>query len=447
MEKKIVILGAGPTGIGAGLRLDELGYRNWEIFERNNFTGGLSASFTDDSGFIWDIGGHIIFSADDRFNSLLDRVLGKEVVEHLRESWVWIYDRFIKYPFQNNFHFLDNEVVLECIEGLLDVYGKDSNTSDFRKWIDSVFGEGIARHFMVPYNRKVWGFPPEKMDAGWIAARVSTIDLRKILRNIILGKDDSSWGPNSAFSYPLVGGTGGLFEKMSRCLGTNLHLSEKVVGIDSSNNEVLFESGRRTSFDRLVSSLPVTEMLDMLEPCPEEIRDCRKKFLSNRGIMTGIGISKDCPSRKNWIYFPEKKYPFYRVTYLSNYSPNNAPAGCFSLLSEITVGNGNSMDPSQAVEKSIDGLVAAGFLEPADRARIVSTWIHEIDYSLPVPFLGRNALLGKINDFLESREIYSRGRFGAWKYEIGNMDHSVLMGMETIDRLLSGSEETVFNSC
>jgi len=62
MSNKIVIIGAGPTGLGAAFRLHELGYRNWEIYERNHYIGGLSASFKDNKGFTWDIGGHVLFS-------------------------------------------------------------------------------------------------------------------------------------------------------------------------------------------------------------------------------------------------------------------------------------------------------------------------------------------------------------------------------------------------
>ncbi len=37
MSTKIAIVGAGPTGLGAAYRLQELGYRNWTVYERNSY--------------------------------------------------------------------------------------------------------------------------------------------------------------------------------------------------------------------------------------------------------------------------------------------------------------------------------------------------------------------------------------------------------------------------
>jgi protoporphyrinogen oxidase len=71
-EKKIVILGAGPTGLGAAYRLQELGYRNWAIYERHDYVGGLATSFVDDAGFTYDIGGHVMFSHYPYFDTLVD---------------------------------------------------------------------------------------------------------------------------------------------------------------------------------------------------------------------------------------------------------------------------------------------------------------------------------------------------------------------------------------
>lgn len=448
MESKILILGAGPTGLGAAWRLRELGYRNWRLFEREKQPGGLSSSVLDSSGFVWDYGGHIIFSSIDRFNSLVSELLGESIVRHTRESWVRLYDKFIKYPFQSNFHFLQDQVVFECVEGLLDIQDREPDQTNFKTWINSVFGPGIARHFMIPYNRKVWAVDLEGMDAGWIAERVTTVDIREVLRNIIFGKEDSAWGPNKEFGYPLNGGTGGLFTRMASFLETNIEYDRSAVEIDIENQELILADGGKYEYDILISTIPIPELMKMIVTPPESLNNLRNSFLTNQGIMTGIGIRKPCPSNKNWIYFPQKKHPFYRVTYLSNYSPENTPdAEYFSLLCEISTGDKTSYHAESIVDETVEGLIDASFLEMDDRDRIVSTWVAEIPYSLPVPFLGRNRDIGRIHGFLEQNKIFSRGRFGAWKYEIGNMDHSVIQGMELVERIFNIGEESVFESC
>jgi len=117
---RIVIIGGGPTGLAAGYRLRELGYTNFVLLEARHKVGGLASSETSPNGFIYDIGGHVLFSHYQYFDRLFDRLMGDEYQEFLRESWVWMFDRFLPYPFQNNIKFLPKDVVLECLLGLIE---------------------------------------------------------------------------------------------------------------------------------------------------------------------------------------------------------------------------------------------------------------------------------------------------------------------------------------
>jgi len=120
LERKIVILGAGPTGLGAAYRLQEMGYRNWAIYERHSYIGGLATSFQDSAGFTYDIGGHVMFSHYKYFDDLVSKLLGDNYTEIMREAWVWMMDRWVPYPFQNNIRHLPKEVMYECLTGLLE---------------------------------------------------------------------------------------------------------------------------------------------------------------------------------------------------------------------------------------------------------------------------------------------------------------------------------------
>src|SRR6185369_262526 len=128
--------------------------------------------------------------------------------EHQRESWVRILQTWVPYPFQNNVRYLPDEALAECVEGLRNLQGDPAASVNFREWMDTVFGSGIVKYFMKPYNQKVWGVPLEQMAKGWIAERVSLIDLDRIERNIAEKRDDLSWGPNATFKFPKHGGTG-----------------------------------------------------------------------------------------------------------------------------------------------------------------------------------------------------------------------------------------------
>jgi protoporphyrinogen oxidase len=444
--KKIKILGAGPTGLGSGFRLHELGYKNWSIYEKNDYVGGLSASFTDNKGFTWDIGGHIIFSMNDKFNRLVDHLLGNEVLTFARESWVWLKDNFIKYPFQNNFHMHpDKEIVVECLLGLLDNHRKKGAYKNFEKWIYHFFGQGIAKYFMIPYNNKVWACPLDRIDYNWIAERVSIIDIQRILKNIVYHRDDSDWGPNNTFRYPLCGGTGGLFNKFLPYVHGHLDLNKEVIKVLPDRKEIIFQDGGKAPYDVLISTIPLNELLDKMERKPAAIERSIKKFLWTSGYMVGIGINKPCPSNKNWMYFPQSDSPFYRVTYLSNYSPNITPKGdYFSFLAEISFSDYKKVSKKTIIEKTIQGLLNSNLIKDEERSNIVSTYLIDVPYSLPVPFIGRDKALKDIHSFLSEHKVYSRGRFGGWKYEVGNMDHSVVQGMEVVDKILLDKQETIY---
>src|SRR4051812_45442766 len=222
---RIVIIGAGPTGLAAGYRLQELGYDDWLILEANDYVGGLATSFTDDAGFTYDIGGHVMFSHYDYYDRLVDKLMGPDFTELNREAWVWMEDRFIPYPFQNNIRNLEPQTVYECVSGLIAAQREDHRPPrNFREWVDGVFGAGIAKHFMLPYNFKVWATPAELMNYIWIGERVSVVDAEAVLRNVILAEDQRSWGPNNTFKYPLRGGTGFLYDGLRSYVDDHLEL-------------------------------------------------------------------------------------------------------------------------------------------------------------------------------------------------------------------------------
>jgi hypothetical protein len=150
------------------------------------------------------------------------------------------------------------------------------------------------------------------------------------------------------------------------------------------------------------------------------------------------------------MYFPQDDSPFYRVTYFSNYSHNNVPGGdktkYMSLMCETSYSEHKNESKDDIVERTIQGLINSRLIGEEDRQKVVTRYLLDVPYAYPVPTLTRDAALKTIQPELEKLDIYSRGRFGAWRYEIGNMDHSLMMGVNIIERLLESKDEEVFNS-
>lgn len=440
----VVIVGAGMTGLGAAYRLTELGKHDYAVYEQHHYIGGHAASFTTPEGFTFDEGGHVLFSHYPYFDNVLERVLKDKYLKHQRESWIWIAGHWVKYPFQEHLFHLPPDLAYECVDGLIEASANGRRPpANFLEWIEASFGSGIARQFMIPYNEKVWAHPLKLMDYGWIGERVATIDLKHVMRRLIF-HEESQWGPNSVFSYPLEGGFGGLPLALAGALDPhNLHLRQTAAAIDVGRRIVAFRDGSEVRYDGLISTLPLPLLIRLLVGnVPPSVRAVAGRFLRNRVFVIGIGVRGACPSSKHWVYFPEPHYPFNRITFLSNYSPCLVPEpNTYSLLVEIAFSPHRPLDRRRAIDDSLARLEELGFLK---RDRILSLWSKGMSYAYPVPFLGRDELLRNIHAFLEANGIYSRGRFGGWRYEVGNSDHSFMQGVEVVNRILTGEREATY---
>jgi len=446
---RIAIIGAGPTGLGAAHRLRELGISNFTIFEKESHAGGLASSYVDRAGFTWDIGGHVQFSHYDYFDRLMDQLLGDEWLHHQREAWVWMRERFIPYPFQNNIHNLPPDEMRECLRGLIACVrdGADGPPANFEEWIHRSFGAGIARHFMLPYNFKVWAYPPRELAYQWIGERVAQVDLERIVFNILERRDDTSWGPNNTFRFPLHGGTGEIWKRLAASLPAGaIELEKSVARVDTRRKRIRFTDGSTEDFDILISTMPVDGLVLLSDL--EELKPAASRLCRSATHVIGVGV-KGAPGphlkTKCWMYFPEEQAPFYRVTVFSNYSPHNVPdiRRYWSLMAEVSESPVKPVECAKVVEQTVAGMVAARLIEKT--ADVVSTWHFRAAHGYPTPSLGRDAALGELLPALERYGIFSRGRFGAWKYEVSNQDHSLMQGVELVNRLAHEGEEITLN--
>jgi protoporphyrinogen oxidase len=450
-NRSILVVGAGPTGLGAAWRLHEQAHPSWEVIEARSHPGGLASSVVDAHGFTWDLGGHVLFSHYDYFDRLMDELLPGGWDEHVREAWVWMRNRFIPYPLQNNIWKLPPDDLMACLEGLLAVHGAnghDRPPAHFREWILRSFGAGLADTFMLPYNWKVWAYDPAELGTGWMGERIATVDLARVLRNLVFRRDDTSWGPNATFRFPSRGGTGAIWRALAdRLPRERLRLNRRVVRIVTDTRTVELSDGTSRRYDTLISSMPLHLLLGLLADRPELTR-LREKFRYSSSHIVGIGFGGRVPEHlatKCWMYFPEPDVPFYRVTVFSNYARHNVPdpGRQWSLMCEVSESRVKPVQAARLVGDVLDGLRRVELLPSG--TEIVSRWSTRLEPGYPTPFLGRDAVLDRVDPALRQLGIWSRGRFGAWKYEVSNQDHSLMQGVEAVDHVLTGAEETTYH--
>jgi protoporphyrinogen oxidase len=451
-SKKVVIIGAGPTGLGAACRLHELRYDNWVLYEKADYVGGHASSHVDEHGFLWDEGGHVIFSHYPYFDRLIDRVLGEEVHKRTRESWIIKGESWVPYPFQSNLRYLPKDLQVSCLLGAAQaaLKGNAQEAGNLRDWILATFGEGIATAFMLPYNSKVWTTPLERMSKSWIADRVAVLDFKRLLENVLHERDDVAWGPNSKFKFPLHGGTGEIYRRIAADFPEHVRTRKELVEVDLDRRRLSFADGTGDDYDTLISTAPLDLLTRMLRPANQRLQDASEALEHNNLLIIGFGLSRKIETSRSWIYFADAEMPCYRATYFSSYSPFNVPNAdtehYSSLMCEMSFRVGELPDARKISDQVLTQLIRTNILEEADRARVVSRYQRAVNYSYPIPTLGRDRALAVLQPALLEQGIYSRGRFGAWRYEIGNMDHSVMMGVEAVDHIVAGQEESVFRS-
>ncbi len=445
-KKKIIIVGAGPCGLGAGWKLHELGYTEFTLYERESYVGGLATSFVDPQGFTWDIGGHVLHSHYTYFDAVYENVMNGEYLTHEREAWVWIYDRFVPYPFQNNIHRLPPDVYKECIAGLYDLQSnKLPDPKTFKDWVLASFGEGIAKHFLLPYNGKVWAYPPERMNKTWVGDRVARVDIARIEKNFSEDKDDVSWGPNAVFSFPSHGGTGDIWNRIAKTFRSHIQTEKTVIRIESKKRIVYFSDGTHDSYDALLTTIPIDILVTLISDA--DLPKPKDQLHHSTVTIVGLGIKGSVPAVLNtkcWMYFPEHKAPFFRATVFSNYAPSNAPEGTWSLMTEVASSQYNPLPEEEIIANVIRGAKNVKLITDTDI--LVSTWKFQASYGYPTPSLDRDSYIDTVLPLLSDMGIYSRGRFGAWRYEVSNQDHTFMQGVEWVDSLINETPElTVFH--
>jgi protoporphyrinogen oxidase len=284
------------------------------------------------------------------------------------------------------------------------------------------------------------------MSATWIAERVSVVDHRRALRSVLLGLDDVGWGPNNTFRFPRSGGTGEIYRRLADRLGDRVRYDRDLVGVDTGRRELRFADGSSAHYDALVSTMPVDRLVSAIDACPSEVREAAAALEHNAVWVVGVGCERGLADDRSWLYFADPAVPFYRVTNFAKYAAANVPgantARYSSYLTETSRSSHRPREREGLERRVVDALVATGLVD--EGVPIASVHTIDVEYAYPIPTRDRDAALAVVQPWLMKRDIYSRGRFGAWRYEIGNMDHAAKMGADVARLLVEGRPEELW---
>ena len=309
------------------------------------------------------------------------------------------------------------------------------------------------------------------MQCAWLGERVAAPDLKKITQNVILQKTAGNWGPNATFRFPAHDGTGGIWIAVASTLPQQNKLFGKkgqVAKVDADKKQVVMTDGKTIGYEKLVNTMAIDSLVDLMGD--QKLIDLSKELYYSSTHVVGVGIRGARPERigdKCWLYFPEDDCPFYRATIFSNYSPFNQPqknvklptlqlangsrrqsmqakeGPYWSIMLEVSESGMKPVNHETLLKDCIQGLINTEMLRPEDE--IVSTYHRCFDHGYPTPSLEREGALTQMLPALLDKGIYSRGRFGSWRYEVGNQDHSFMLGVEAVDNIVNGAVELTLN--
>ncbi|MFW6108545.1 MAG: protoporphyrinogen/coproporphyrinogen oxidase, partial [bacterium] len=264
----IVILGAGLAGLSAAYHLRRGGCRQVALYEREARPGGLCRSETVE-GYTFDRTGHFLHLREPGMKRLVGRWLGDDLPEVVRRSSIFSHDGYTPYPFQTNTYRLPVEVRKEVILGYVEaLYGQNDWSREpaddqglpepeksFERWVYETSGAGIARHFMLPYNDKLYGVHPRFLTTEWMGRFMPPTPLEKVVEGALTDQTEAV-GYNATFRYPRRGGIEAVVQALAERAGP-IELGCEAVAIDAKQRQVAFADGSTAGYQSLVSTLPL----------------------------------------------------------------------------------------------------------------------------------------------------------------------------------------------
>ncbi|MHA1130531.1 MAG: protoporphyrinogen/coproporphyrinogen oxidase [Candidatus Helarchaeota archaeon] len=417
----IGILGAGLAGLSSAYHLNP---REYVILEKDREVGGLCKSFLN-QGYTFDYAPHIFFTRDEYIKSLIHKLLGENIETKIRKAFIYIYGEYIEYPFEAHLAGLPKDVIDECISSASEAQENARGYKNFYEWIENVLGKGVAKHYMVPYNEKIWKYDLRKMHFDWIAGRVPAPNIDEMKRGAA-GSQEKAFGPNAMFSYPIKGGIGAIPNSFLPYI-KNLNLRSEVIHIKPIEKKVVVSirkdgKEKEYNFDKIFSSIPLPELLKIIEDVPDDIIKTSEKLVYNSLLFAAIGVDRPNITDKHWLYFPEKDYVFHRLSFPMNLSEKTTPPNKSSIMIEVTYPMKNQIDIEKTRDLIFTGLVKANLLTDKDKIEVFYT--ERMKYAYVIYDLNHKKNVSKLHDFLIARNIIPIGRFAQWEYI--NMDKTIL---------------------
>lgn len=402
-----VVLGAGLSGIACA--------REWPgavVYEAKDHVGGHAWSH-EQLGVHFDEGAHICHAKDPAWRGQLIANAGAVVnIAQSRVANYW-HGHWLTYPVQNHLRDLPPELRDCALSELLAAQqvSAGQTPANYAEWIRFQYGEFLAERFYREYTDKYWRTPMEQMDTDWLSGRLLPAQIQTIIEGA-RSEQEEKQSVFSSFLYPERGGFYAFFKPFSE--GLDIRLGARLIELDTDLRTLRFADGRTATYDQLVSTIPLPDLIAAIKNVPDEIRAAARTLRHTQMLGVNIVLNRAGITPHHWFYIYDPDIDVSRVKVMSNITPAGCPLGTTVLQTEIFRRDDEPLDTEHLVRKAITDMGRLLAFDPEKDVRGYAT-VHA-SHAYPIPMLGRARTVERIIGWLSGAGIDSAGLYGRWKY-------------------------------
>ena len=455
MNKKVIIIGAGPAGLTAAYELCKLGVKS-VVLEKSNTVGGISQT-VNFRGYLFDIGGHRFFTKVKAVNDLWHEIMEEgKFLRRNRMSRIYYNKKFFHYPLQaaNALFGLGvfNSFLTFLSYSKAQVFPIKPEIS-FEDWVINRFGKRLYDTFFKTYTEKVWGIPCHEISAEWATQRIKGLSLLSAVKNSLLMSQPKVKANViktliDSFEYPEKG-PGMMWETAAKVIqqkGSTLELNSSVEKIHFSENEITLLEIKSAGLTKVVagthfiSSMPMQELIQKMgSAVPVEVQNAARNLNYRDFLTVSLIVNQADLFADNWIYIHDSAVKVGRIQNFKNWSPKMVPdpnKTCLGL--EYFCFEGDSlwnMTDADLIKLGTGELGTLGLVNPAD---VEDGAVVRMPKAYPVYDSKYSDAVMVIRKFLEKfKNLHLVGRNGMHKYN--NQDHSMLTAMYSVKNIMGAN--------
>jgi protoporphyrinogen oxidase len=410
----IAVLGTGMAGLGAGHALDTAGVP-FVCYDKNPYYGGHTWSFRYDQGFVFDEGGHISFTKNERIRNLLaGNIDGKHEEPQLKIDNYWRGHR-ITHPVQCNMRGLPPQLIVDVIKDFVAVHQTPMVAKpNYAQWLHQTYGKTFAETFPMVYGKKYHTVAMDQLTTDWIGPRMYRPSLDELVHGAVAGQLKHAHYVDT-FRYPSEGGFLSYLEAFAERF--ELRLDHRVTGLDPKQRILRFANGKEASYERVISSMPLPALVPLIDGVPKDVLEASKKLAFTTAVLINLGIDRADLSDTHITYFYDEDIVFSRVNLPHMFSPHNAPEGCGTIQAEVYFSDKYKPlrdKPETYIEPAIADLKRCGFIRDSDKILLKDAAINR--YANVIYDHDRAPALALVHGYLSDIGIVYCGRYGNWDH-------------------------------